>query len=153
MVNQGRKQTQDRHQCCAKLVWDSTTVSKTERLISMKTTSLPREEAQPPWWEKGGSFSRHTEGSVVNAGSQSQPLQRCLATLVTLSSLSGLNLLMPNEGNNKDSTTAAAQWREAGDAILRPTPAGNERHHHHVGEQASPITRTRAPNPARESPH
>ena len=38
-------------------------------------------EAQPPWWEKGGSFSRHTEGSVVNAGSQSQPLQRWLATL------------------------------------------------------------------------
>ena len=34
-----------------------------------------------PWWEKGGSFSRHTEGSVVNAGSQSQPLQRWLATL------------------------------------------------------------------------
>lgn len=89
------------------------------RLISTKTSSLTGERLSHPGGRRGGSFSRHTEGSIANARSQSQPLQCWLAALAKLSSLSGFNLLMANGGNIKDSTTAGARWREAGDAAPR----------------------------------
>lgn len=59
VVKQGRKQTQERHQCCMKLVPGSTTVSKTERLISTQTSSLPGERLSHPGGRRGFLLKAH----------------------------------------------------------------------------------------------